>query len=71
MEVFTAYWQLTNLLPLPYKGLDYFVSKSSLNLVLTKFFVKNVNVIVLSSILQRDFQRVDVQKDLLSFKRDR
>jgi glycosyltransferase involved in cell wall biosynthesis len=40
------------------KGIDQFVSTSSLNLKLTTFFVKNVNLILLSPMLLGDFDKI-------------
>jgi len=40
------------------KGINEFVSSSNINLKLTDFFLKGVNVILLSDILQDDFKQV-------------
>jgi len=45
------------------KGIDEFVSESSKNLFLTRFFVKDVNICLLSPMLEKDFSKVN------SFKR--
>ena len=44
------------------KGIDNFVSKSIVHLVLTRFFLRNVNVILLSRILIKDFEKARVYK---------
>ena len=44
------------------KGVDEYVSKSKLNLLLTKFFIENVNLILLSPLLKKDFDKVKVYK---------
>ncbi len=40
------------------KGIDEFVSVSILHLKLTRFFLKNVNLILLSPLLKKDFEKV-------------
>jgi len=47
------------------KGIDSFVSISSRNLKLTNFFVKDVNIVLLSSLLKDDFQKVTAYKNIL------
>jgi len=47
------------------KGIDKFVSSSSRNLKLTSFFVKNVNVILLSPLLKKDFEKINTYKRVL------
>ena len=46
------------------KGVDNFVSNSLRNFKLTKFFVKGVNIILLSPTLKSDFQKVDGYKSI-------
>lgn len=46
------------------KGIDNFVSKSKLNLILTRFFLQNVNVILLSRLLKKDFDNANVYKNV-------
>ena len=46
------------------KGVDEYISKSKLNLFLTKFFIKDVNLILLSPILEKDFEKVKVYKKI-------
>jgi glycosyltransferase involved in cell wall biosynthesis len=41
------------------KGVSDFVNGSPMNLKLTKFFIKNVNIILLSPLLAKDFDQVD------------
>jgi glycosyltransferase involved in cell wall biosynthesis len=47
------------------KGIDRFVSLSSRSLKFTKFFLKNVNVILLSPLLEKDFEKVKTYKRVL------
>jgi glycosyltransferase involved in cell wall biosynthesis len=47
------------------KGVDKFVSLSLRNLKITKFFLKNVHVILLSPLLEKDFQKVKTYKKVL------
>ena len=44
------------------KGVDEFVSASERNLKLTRFFVKDVNLILLSPMLEKDFEQVQTFK---------
>ncbi len=44
------------------KGIDEFVSASKRNLKLTKFFVKDVNLVLLSPLLEKDFEKVQTYK---------
>ena len=44
------------------KGVDEYVSSSARNLKLTRFFVKDVNLILLSSLLKKDFEQVKSYK---------
>lgn len=47
------------------KGIDRFVSLSPKNLKLTNFFLMNVNVILLSPLLENDLQQVNTYKRVL------
>jgi glycosyltransferase involved in cell wall biosynthesis len=47
------------------KGIDKFVSSSSRNLKLTKFFLKNVNVVLLSPLLKKDIEQFSTYKKIL------
>ena len=47
------------------KGIDKFVSLSSKNLKLTNFFLKNVNVVLLSPLLEKDFKKINTYKRIL------
>ncbi|WP_201352041.1 glycosyltransferase family 4 protein [Hydrogenimonas urashimensis] len=47
------------------KGVDEFVSASRRNLILTRFFVKDVNLILLSPWLEKDFEKVKTYKKVL------
>lgn len=47
------------------KGIDTFVSSSSRNLKLTNFFIKDVNMILLSPLLEKDLQKVDTYKKII------
>jgi glycosyltransferase involved in cell wall biosynthesis len=47
------------------KGIDKFVSLSSRNLKFTNFFLKNVNVILLSPLLEKDFEKINTYKRIL------
>lgn len=47
------------------KGVNQFILKSARNLKLTNFFVKNVNLILLSPLLEDDFKHVDGYKNVL------
>ena len=44
------------------KGVDEFVSGSERNLKLTRFFVKDVNLVLLSPMLEKDFEQVQTFK---------
>jgi len=46
------------------KGIDKFVSRSKTNLILTQFFLKNVNLILLSPILKNDFDKIKSFKNI-------
>jgi glycosyltransferase involved in cell wall biosynthesis len=46
------------------KGVDKFVSKSKINYFLTKFFVKDVNLILLSPLLKKDFNKINSYKKI-------
>jgi len=46
------------------KGLDAFVTDSKLNLRLTRFFVKDVNLVLLSPMLEKDFEKVKTFKQI-------
>jgi glycosyltransferase involved in cell wall biosynthesis len=46
------------------KGVDEFVSSSERNLKLTRFFIKDVNLILLSPVLEKDFKRVQTFKQV-------
>jgi glycosyltransferase involved in cell wall biosynthesis len=46
------------------KGIDEFVSTSSKNLALTRFFLRNVNLILLSPMLRDDFKQVQTYKEI-------
>lgn len=46
------------------KGVDNFVSSSTLHLTLTRFFVKKVNLILLSPLLIKDFDKTKVYQDI-------
>ena len=47
------------------KGVDDFVSESRLKKWLTNFFIKNVNIILLSPMLKEDFNKVQSYKKIL------
>jgi len=47
------------------KGVNKFVSSSSKNLKLTNFFLKNVNVILLSPLLEKDIEQISTYKKIL------
>lgn len=47
------------------KGIDEFVSASRQNLKLTRFFVKDVNLLLLSPLLEKDFEKVQTYKKIL------
>jgi len=47
------------------KGVNKFVSNSNLNLKLSRFFLKNVNLVLLSPLLKDDFEKVTTYKELL------
>jgi len=42
------------------KGIDSFVSSSKLHLILTRFFLKKVNIVLLSPLLKEDFRKARV-----------
>ena len=46
------------------KGVDEFVSASDRNLKLTRFFLKDVNLLLLSSLLKKDFDKVRTYKQI-------
>ena len=46
------------------KGIDEFVSSSKINLNLTSFFIRNVNLILLSNLLSDDFNQVRTYKEI-------
>lgn len=46
------------------KGINLFVTESKRNLKLTRFFLKNVNLILLNSLLEKDFERVQTYKNI-------
>ena len=46
------------------KGVDDFVINSELNLKLTRFFVKDVNLVLLSPMLEKDFEKVKTFKEV-------
>ena len=47
------------------KGIDKFVFSSSRNLKLTNFFLKNVNVVLLSPLLRKDIEQISTYKKIL------
>ncbi|MAC83446.1 MAG: hypothetical protein CL624_04860 [Arcobacter sp.] len=47
------------------KGIDSFVSRSNKNLKLTNFFIKDVNMMLLSPLLETDLQMVDSYKRII------
>ena len=47
------------------KGVDKFVSLSSRNLKLTNFFLKNINVVLLSPLLKKDFDKINTYKRVM------
>jgi len=47
------------------KGIDEVVSNSSRNLKLTNFFVKDVNMVLLSPVLQKDIEQLSTYKSVL------
>ena len=47
------------------KGIDKFVFSSSRNLKLTNFFLKNVNVVLLSPLLEKDIEQISTYKKIL------
>jgi len=47
------------------KGVDEYVTSSKLNLKLTRFFLKDVNLVLLSPLLKDDFKRVQTFKKVL------
>jgi glycosyltransferase involved in cell wall biosynthesis len=46
------------------KGINEFVSESNRNLKLTRFFVRNVNIVLLSPVLEKDFSKVNSYKGM-------
>ena len=46
------------------KGVKGFVSSSKRNLKLTRFFIKNTNLILLSPLLESDFEKVQTYKEI-------
>lgn len=46
------------------KGVDKFVSASERNMKLTRFFVKDVNLLLLSPLLEQDFKKVNTYKQI-------
>lgn len=46
------------------KGVDEFVSISEQNLTLTRFFLSDVNLILLSSLLEKDFEKIQTYKKI-------
>ena len=46
------------------KGVDEFISDSERNLKLTRFFVKDVNLVLLSPVLEKDFEKVHTFKNI-------
>ncbi|MDP3302323.1 MAG: glycosyltransferase family 4 protein, partial [Sulfuricurvum sp.] len=46
------------------KGIDEFVSVSPHNLSLTRFFLENINLIILSPMLENDFKQVQTYKSI-------
>jgi glycosyltransferase involved in cell wall biosynthesis len=47
------------------KGIEKFVSSSSLNLNLVNFFVRDVNIILLSPLLKKDIEKLDSYKSIV------
>ena len=47
------------------KGIDKFVSLSSYNLNLTNFFVRDVNIILLSPLLKKDIKKLNTYKSII------
>lgn len=47
------------------KGVEAYISSSKKNFLLTKFFIKNVNLILLSPLLKDDFKKLDSYKSIL------
>ena len=47
------------------KGIDSFVSSSARNLKLTNFFVKNVTMVLLSPLLEKDLEKVNTYKNVV------
>ena len=47
------------------KGIDEFVSSSNRNLSITRFFLKDIHLVLLSPLLKDDFMKVQTYKDIL------
>ena len=47
------------------KGINDFISYSKIKLRLTKFFLKNINLVLLSPLLENDFKKVQTYKKVL------
>lgn len=47
------------------KGIDKFISKSKLNFMLTNFFLKDANLVLLSPLLKKDFDKIKTYKKVL------
>jgi len=47
------------------KGIDEYISLSKINFNLTSFFIKDVNLILLSPLLEDDFKKLDSYKSIL------
>ncbi|MEA1955092.1 MAG: glycosyltransferase family 4 protein [Campylobacterota bacterium] len=47
------------------KGINEYISSSKKNFILTSFFIKNVNLILLSPLLRNDFQKLDSYKSIV------
>jgi len=47
------------------KGIDKFISISNKNLKLTNFFLKDVNLILLSPLLKKDFEKITTYNEIL------
>ena len=47
------------------KGVNKFISSSSRNLKLTNFFLKNINVILFSPLLEKDIEQISTYKKIL------
>jgi glycosyltransferase involved in cell wall biosynthesis len=63
-RIFGLFWHIHVYYHYHTKGIDKYIHKAKINKLLTSFFLRNVNLIILSPILKKDFDKVHSFKKL-------